>query len=393
MTEIVLVIFWLSLAMLFYAQAGYPLLMALASRRHGEIVESPTRWPRVSLIIPAYNEQGVLAAKLENTLQIDYPSGQLEILVASDGSDDGTVEIARSFESRGVNVLAFAKRRGKASVLNDAASRATGELLCLCDANVLFRPNALRRLVARFQDDGVGAVSGEVRLSSQDSDFGAGESMYYRIERAVQRGESSVGSMMGVDGGMYLVRRELYQPLPPETILDDFAVSMNVIRQGKRVVYEPRAVADENATPSARQEFRRRVRIAAGAVQSLRRRHFPPARRPVEAWQFVSHKLLRWAGPALLPLLLLSNGLLWNAGVGYRVALGGQVFVYALAAAGMLSLRIRQTQPGGVAFYFVMSHAAMSVGLLKGALNRQRVTWAKAERGRHDAALETARPN
>ncbi|MFH1919987.1 MAG: glycosyltransferase family 2 protein, partial [Planctomycetota bacterium] len=390
-------IFWISVALLSYVHVGYPALAALAAwvaRNRGKGSErGRDDKPTLSFVIPAYNEDRVLAAKLENALAMDYPEGRLEILVASDGSSDRTVEIARGFEDRGVRVLAFAERRGKASVLNDAVEAATGEVLCLCDANVMFRPDAIRRLVACLEDPGVGAASGDVRLASEESNFGEGENAYYRIERAVQLGESRIGSMMGVDGGMYVLRRELFRPLPPDTILDDFVTSMRVIQQGKRIVYEPTAIAAENGTPLARQEFRRRVRVTAGAVQCFKRGDWPPLSRPIELWQFVSHRAFRWAGPVWLVILLISSAMLWNGGVIYRVAFVGQVLVYFLAAVGTFSVRFRETRIGGITFYFVMSHVAMAIGLVKGLFNRQPVAWNRTERSKIVTSTEANASN
>jgi len=378
------ILFWSTVAICIYTQMVYPLLMylfaILPKRSHRVASTDATALPSVTLIIPAYNEELVIAEKLENALALDYPAESLEIIVASDGSDDGTVDIAGRFESRGVKLLPFEGRRGKASVINDAISAASGSVVCLCDANVMFEAGALKKLVERFADSEVGAVSGEVRLASDESNFGQGESAYYGIERLVQQGESEFGSLIGVDGGMYALRRELFEPLPPDTVLDDFVIAMQVIRRGKRVVYEPEAVATENGTELARQEFRRRVRVSAGAAQALKRGDWPPLVRPIEFWQFVSHKLLRWLGPAMLIVLLASNVLLWNQGVVYRVTGLGQVLLYALAALATFSLRFRNTRVGGVVFYFVLSHVAMIPGLIKGFLSRQQGTWTRTER-------------
>lgn len=380
MSSMWFILFWVSVAVLVYAQVGYPLLARLAALcvRRRTPVPSGAK-PRVSVIIPAYNEQRCLRAKLENTQDLEYPSDRLEIVVASDGSTDATVDIARSFEPR-IRLLEFPARRGKASVLNDAARVATGEVLCLCDANVMFHPDALAKLVARLQDPRVGAASGDVQLISDESDFGEGEKLYYRIERRLQLDESKLGSMMGVDGGMYVVRRELFQTLPHDTILDDFVTTMRVIQQGKRVVYEPTAVATENGTPTAREEFQRRVRVSAGAAQVVKRGECPPLSRPVELWQLLSHKLVRWSGPLFLVTLLISSLCLLKAGRVYQIALAAQVLAYGLALASAFSLKLRKTGPGGVAFYFAMSHVAMGFGLSKGFLNLQDVAWTRTAR-------------
>jgi cellulose synthase/poly-beta-1,6-N-acetylglucosamine synthase-like glycosyltransferase len=373
-------IFVISLAVLAYAHVAYPALCGLLGVGRYCSPRAPTRWPRVTLVIPAHNEAVVLRAKLQNALAIDYPAELLEIIVANDGSSDATAQIAREFASGGVQQLDFSQRRGKASVVNDAVARAAGQILCLCDANVMFRPDALRLLVARLEDPTLGAVTADVRLASNESNFGQGESLYYRVERALQLGESRIGSLMGVDGGMYVLRRELYRPLPPDTILDDFVISMHVVKAGYRVAYEPAAVADENGTPLAIQEFRRRVRVAAGAVQVLKRGDFPGWRQPVAFWQFVSHKLLRWMGPAWLAMLLISNAALAFQAPSFAWFLGAQLAFYAVAVAAAAWLPMRRTKPGGIAFYFAMSHAAMVVGTVKGMLNRQRVTWKQAAR-------------
>lgn len=372
--------FWFAFLALIYVQIGYPLLMALLAWLPGRLKAVDNEMPTVTLIIPAFNEEIVAEAKIKNALQIDYPKDRLEIIFASDASSDRTIEIAGEFEAQGVRLLTFSERRGKPSVVNDAVAISKGEILLLCDANVMFRPDALRRLVERLADPEVGAVTGDVRLDSHEANFGQGESLYYKIERMIQLGESRVGSIMSVDGGMYVIRRNLFYALPPDALNEDFTNTMRVIQQGKRVVYEPAAVATENATPTARQEFRRRARVTAGAIGSLKRGERPPLRRPIECWQFVSHKLLRWVGPLFLAITLISSANLWNHGVVYKVAVLGQVVLYGVALVATFSIGFRETGFGGVTFYFVMSHVAIAWGLIKGFMQMPRVTWTKPDR-------------
>ncbi|MDH3718322.1 MAG: glycosyltransferase family 2 protein [Planctomycetota bacterium] len=375
-------VFWISLGLLVYMLLGYPLILLVVRRlrRRRSVPAEPEELPTVTCIIPAHNEERVLQAKLENALALDYPRDRLEIVVASDGSADRTVEIAQSFAPRGVRVLEFSARRGKASVLNDACAEATGQVLCLCDANVMFQRDALQHLVRPLDDTQVGAVTGVVLLASEESNFGEGESFYYLLERAVQLAESDVGSLMGVDGGMYVIRRELFQALPAETILDDFAISMQAVRNGQRVVYQPLARATESGTPTATQEFRRRLRMAAGTVQILKWGYFPRLRQPVLLWQFLSHKLVRWVGPWLLLTLLLANIALWSAGPFFQGLLVAQLAVYATALVAAVYVPLRGTRVTGVVFYFVMSQFAMALGVIRGLLNLQKVTWVQAER-------------
>ena len=302
------VCFVVTIALLSYVYFGYPLLLVITSClvRAGQKREEYRDLPFVTLVIPAYNEELVLQRKLENAIGLEYPSDRFEIFVGDDHSHDKTAEIATSFESSGVKLFSFPNRRGKASVLNDLVSAANGEFVLLCDANVMFQRDAVNRLVGSMSDD-VGAVSGDVRLKSEDASFGSGESLYYWFERRLQQWESKIGSLMGVDGGMYLLRKNLFKPLPSDTILDDFVISMRVIKQGKKVVYEPSAIATENATPFATTEFRRRKRMSAGAAQSLIRGECPQPFRPIQFWQYLSHKFLRWMVPVLLLVLLTSS--------------------------------------------------------------------------------------
>ncbi|QDU36083.1 Poly-beta-1,6-N-acetyl-D-glucosamine synthase [Maioricimonas rarisocia] len=375
-------LFWLTLGVTLYAYMIYPLLLwSLSALRKAHAWGESAALPGIAIVIPAHNEEAVLKAKLENALSLDYPADKLEIIVASDGSRDGTVRIGRTFEDRGVRLLDFAKRRGKASVLNDAVAATKSELLCLCDANVMFAPDALKRLVACLRTEGVGAATGDVRLSSEDSDFSQGEGLYYRIERAMQVGESVLGTTICVDGGMYVMRRELFRPLRPDTILDDFVTSLNIIRQGYRIVYVPEAVATENATPCWKQEFRRRIRVTTGAAQVLFRGDWPrPWQQPIACFEFVSHKLLRWIGPFLLLAVLVTNVAVADSGPVYLSLLIGQMLFYGLAALGWLSAAAREFAPVGVPFYFTMSHCAVAVGLLKGLFVKQQGTWERTPR-------------
>lgn len=374
-----LLLIFVSAGTLFYTHVFYTLINATACLLLRPAIRSGDKLPSVSLIIPAYNEERVIVAKLQNALKINYPHDLLEIIVASDGSTDRTVDLASNFISDGVKILEL-EPHGKASAINSAVTQSRGEVLCLCDANVLFHPDALKNMVRHFSDPQIGAVSGNVRLASEQSDFEAGETTYYRFERLIYQGESILGSMIGVDGGMYVMRRDLFVDLPPHTLVDDLMNAMRVIRQGKRVVYEPSALAWENGTPSWRDEFRRRVRITQGAVQSILNRAYPPLSRPIELWQYISHKLLRWMGPFWLLLLLISNAGVWSSGLFYQSAMLAQLGFYGLAAAAWLSPWLRQTSPAGIAFFITMSHVAMLLGWWQALVSQPSGRWAHTPR-------------
>ena len=377
-------VFWTTALVLGYIYAGYPLLLCLGHclRRQTDRKqdEGPTVLPRVSLVIPAFNEEEVLREKLQNAFELDYPWEKFEVLVGDDCSADKTVSIARAFENQGLRLYAFPCRRGKASVVNDLIACAEGEVIMLCDANVMFSADALLRLVQQLGRTDVGAVTGVVQIRSEDCNFGKGESFYYKWERAIQGWEGTVGSLMGVDGGMYVLRKELFWPLPSDTILDDFVISMRVIKAGKKVVFEPTARATENATPHAAAEFRRRVRVSSGAVQSVFRGDFPSPLQVVEFWQYFSHKLLRWLMPLWVLVLFTTNVFLWNEGNLYRFTLISQLFAYSVAAIGTVSVQARGTTLCGIAFYTAMSFVAMAVGTARGLFWRQTGIWSKTER-------------
>jgi cellulose synthase/poly-beta-1,6-N-acetylglucosamine synthase-like glycosyltransferase len=308
----------------------------------------------------------------------------LQIVVASDGSDDGTNAIVEEYAAQGVELRAFPVRAGKISVLNETIPDARGEIVVLCDANVMFRHDAVQRLLAHFTDPAVGAVTGDVRIQSEDAPFGEGEGLYYIYERFIQLQESALGSTVTVDGGMYAIRKKLFRQLPPDTILDDFIIGMNVALAGYRVVYDPSAVATENATVDVRQEFRRKVRIVAGAFRELLRGHgVPRLRQPQLLWSYVSHKLLRWLVPWCLIAILVSSALLFSRESSRTLAAGLlliQIAFYVCALVGATRPNSRWPAVIGVPFYFCMVNVAAWLGSLRGLLGIEQVTWRKASR-------------
>ena len=375
------------LGLCLYAYLAFPpivwLLSILFGRRHrAEEIE-----PTVTLLIPAHNEAGVIREKIENSLALDYPAERLQIRVVSDGSDDGTDDIVAEYESRGVELQRVEVRGGKPNALNLAVPEARGDILVLCDANTLFARDAVRRLSRHFADERVGAVTGDVRLTSADVAYGEGESLFYRLERFIQRCESRWWTVIGVDGGMYAVRRELYVANRPDTLIDDFVIAMNVARAGRRVVYDPQAVATEDAVEDRAQEFRRRTRTTAGGFQTLfEGRGRPKWNQPALWWGYLSHKVLRWISPFLLLALLAGNVAAVAAGPAnvwrWDLCLGLlllQGLFYALAAVGA-ALGGRLPRILCVPYYFCLTNAAALAGFFKWLFRLQPVTWSHADR-------------
>ncbi|MFU8858675.1 MAG: glycosyltransferase family 2 protein [Deferrisomatales bacterium] len=376
-------IFWLCLLALAYVYAGYPLLLWVIPKRdvaaRRDVPDS--QCPTVSLVIAAYNEEAVIEEKVRNALALDYPRNRLEVWVASDGSTDGTNAILTRYEEQGVKVHYVSPRGGKTRALNLTVPLTSGDVLVFSDANAMYRPDAIRKLVRHFAEPAVGGVTGDVQLQNEDVSFGQSEGLYYRYERYIQLMESRFHSIVGVDGAMYAIRRELFVSPSRNIILDDFVISMTVAAQGYRVLYDPDAVATESATPDAAQEFRRKVRISAGAAQAIRQGEGLPR---WGQWRlllcYLSHKVLRWLSPFFLLGLLLSNVHLLSRGGGYGFFLVAQLACYGAALAGVRRSRGRMRPWIQVPFFFSLQNAAYLVGIVKGLLVEQAGTWERTGR-------------
>ncbi|HUB06407.1 MAG TPA: glycosyltransferase family 2 protein [Myxococcales bacterium] len=324
--------------------------------------------PTVSMVVAAHDEEAVLRQKLENCLALQHPRDRLEILVGSDGSTDGTEAIARAYAFRGV-VLSSAPRAGKASVLNRLVPLARGEIVVLSDANTFLAKDALRRLLVHFEDPAVGAVCGQLKL------HGAGEeSAYWLYESLVKLYEGKLGCVLGANGGLYAVRRRLYRPLPADTITDDFVIPMRLLASGHRVVYEPAAVAFEEAGATAA-EFKRRARIGAGNLQALGflRALWRGPRRGVAA-AFLFHKLVRWLGPLWLTVALAGSLVLWSSPF-FRGVLLVQLACYAAALWGSRPHPGRLGRACALAHHFVAMNVALAVGAWRYLRGAQSAAW------------------
>src|ERR1700722_10766719 len=253
------IVFWLSILMAGYAYTGYPIaLLLLRLFIHRKVHKQPIE-PSVTLVIPAYNESRVIGAKIRNVASLDYPANKLEVLVASDGSSDDTVKVAQGLSDGGhVRVLAFAQNRGKISVLNDAVRAARGEIIVFSDASAILKSDSIRQLVANFADPEVGAVGGTYRIErASEAPLGPQEGIYWRYETFLKIQESGLSSTLGGHGQILGVRKTLYPYPGPGTINDDFLIALRILASGFRVVYEPQAVAIEEAREMV--GFQRRV--------------------------------------------------------------------------------------------------------------------------------------
>lgn len=378
MRGVLIILFWLSAIAVAWTYVGYPLFIMLLARWRLRPHQRADILPTVSLIIPAYNEESVIRQKLENVLDLDYPPEQLEIIVVADGSTDRTVEIAESFADRRVRLLFQPERQGKIAAMNRAVPYARGEILVFSDANAMLDPLSLRALVRNFADPQVGCVSGEKRVGTDRRVQAQGESLYWRYESGIKRAESLVNTSIGAVGEFFAIRRELYYPLREDSIIEDFVLSMQLVMEGWRVIYEPEAVAWEEASPTLRAEWERRARMCAGGFQSIGRlrRLFSP-RYAFVAFQFLSHKVLRWLAPFLMALIWLSALALSSFAI-YRWLFWLQTAFFTLAfLGGLLAVKGWQWRPLWLLFYFCFANATALGGLWRYVMGRQNVTWKK----------------
>jgi len=393
------IVFWASAGLIVYAYIGYPVVLFVLSSASQMIRDlrfifnradrrtfhrTEEDWPGVSIVIAAYNEEDVIAARIENCLALDYPRERLEILVGSDGSTDATNQIVASYADRGVKLANFTDRGGKISVLNRLVPMATHEFVLLSDANTMYDPGAARHLVKHFADKDVGAVEGELTYQSLSPDH-KGETTYWRYEVMLKFMENKLGAILGAHGAIYAIRKSLFSPVPGNTIVDDFVIPLKIAEKGYKRIYSPEARAFEHTAPSLKAELVRRERIAAGNFQAILMlwRLLNPLRGYI-AFTFFSHKILRWTAPFFMLSALAANvalAVLGPRGGLYTWLLVPQIAFYATAWLGSwpgLWPRIRRLC--ATQYYFVSMNVAMFRGFIKFVRGSQQVTWKKIKR-------------
>ena len=352
-------LFWAAAGLLLYEYLLFPLLLFVRSRLVRRPYEAADHLPSVTLIVCAHNEASGITEKLENIRQLDYPTERLEVIVASDGSTDGTNERVQAHADR-VRLLSL-PRRGKIQTLNSAVSEARGQILVFSDANSIYAPDAVRALVRPFAAPEIGGVAGDQRYvaATKAAERGDGERAYWSLDRRLKQWQSLSGSVTSATGAIHAIRRDLYREVP-SSVTDDFWISTNVVAQGKRVVFANDAVAFEPAAPSSDLEFQRKVRVMTRGLRGvwLMRSLLNPRRYGFYSLQFLSHKLLRRLLFLPLGILLVASPLLWNHGLLYQMATVGQGAFYGLAAASMWLPRAGRARLLALPFYFCMVNAA-----------------------------------
>jgi len=379
-------LFWVLLGLVGYTYVGYGLILLLLvriKRIFGPVttLDDPATWPAVTLVVPCFNEKAVLREKLENTRQLDYPSDRLSVLFITDGSTDGSEQLLAEYPE--VTCLHRPIRAGKSAAENRAMQYVQTPYVVFCDANTWLNPEAIKRMVRHYQDPKVGGVSGEKRVKMDGTTEAEGEGLYWKYESTLKRWDSELWSLVGAAGELVSFRTDLFESLEEDTILDDFVQSMRIAKKGYRFLYEPEAYAMESSSAHFSEEFKRKVRIAAGGWQAMARLGFVlnPFQQPLLSWMYVSHRVLRWSISAFaLPVLLMLNVILAPYGAPFLFLLVAQMGFYALAVLGWIDARKGKKGPGYVPFYFCFMNYAVIAGFFRWLNKRQSAVWERAQR-------------
>lgn len=385
-------LFWISLATIVYAYIGYPLLMWFISFFVAQAkleLPSKEKLPKVTLFVTAFNEELFVDAKMQNSLSLNYPKDKLDIVWVTDGSDDNTNELLKKYPE--AKVYFEPERRGKVHAMNRGMSLVEGDLVIFSDGNTTLGKDTVMEMVKKFQDEKVGCVAGEKRIELNEFDDAAssGEGIYWKYESWLKKLDGKVGSCIGAAGELFAVRKALFTPVNTQAILDDFMISMRLAMNGYRVAYADKAFAIEKASADVGEEMKRKIRIAAGSIQTLI--WLLPLLNIFQygllSFQFISHKVFRWV---VVPLtlwfaLFLNIELVWHGSMGnpmiYQVLLVLQLAFYAFVLLGKAfehkSIKMRFLF---VPYYFFMANWAMWLGLRRYLSGKQSVNWERAKR-------------
>lgn len=385
------ILFWISIAVIFYTFFGYGILLFLLVRLRrffmGKriIPENDALLPTLTVIVAAYNEEDFIAEKIKNTLALRYAEDKINYIFVTDGSTDRTPEIVSQFSQ--ISLLHVAARSGKIAAIDKAMKKVETEIVTFTDANTFLNQDALLNICRHFSDPSVGAVAGEKRVHIEEkANATAGEGFYWKYESKLKTWDSELYSTVGAAGELFSIRTNLYNPVKPDTVLDDFMISMLIAKQGYRIVYEPEAWAAESGTQNIAQELKRKIRIAAGGIQSIVRLKalINPFRYPLLSFQYISHRVLRWTVTPffMIAALVLNVALVYSAEKNlYRALLILQVMFYTLSLTGWLlekkELRIKLLF---IPYYFVMMNFAVVAGIQRYCFSGQSAVWEKAKR-------------
>ena len=389
-------LFWILFIVVSYTFIGYAVLLWLlvhikrAFVKKAEGHNADNELPRVCLFVTAYNEKYFVAAKVENSFHLNYPKDKIQYLWLTDGSDDGTPELLKEYPE--IQVKHLPERKGKVHAMNRGVKYVEGQIIIFSDCNTILNKDSILEIVRQFNNPNVGCVAGEKRIIDQKDDNAAasGESLYWRFESCIKKMDAELNSSVGAAGELFAVRSELYEEIESNTILDDFIISLRIAQKGYKIAYAPNAYASETASANVTEELKRKIRIAAGGVQSIFR--MPALLNPFRfgwlSFQYFSHKVLRWTvAPFSLFGLVFVNFLILlqknNLAVFsfYSLFFYTQILLYFIAFGGwLIGNRKIKSKFLFVPYYFVVMNYASIAGIFRFFIGKQKVTWDKSKR-------------
>lgn len=386
------IIFWLAVGIVCYTFVGYGVILYFLVKLKRLVIppyiihDTPSIYPTVTLLVAAYNEADIIAAKIENTLELDYPDELLQLIFITDGSDDDTPAIVGGYSR--ITLLHQPERRGKMAAIKRAMTHVQGEITVFTDGNTFLNPEAVKQLVKHYQNPKVGAAAGEKRIKIDHTAdaSAAGEGFYWKYESKLKQLDYAFYSNVGAAGELFSIRTALYPPVETDTIIDDHMIAMRIAEKGFIIAYEPGAYAMETASENTKEELKRKIRIAAGGLQSILRlpRAASPFHYPLLTFQYVSHRVLRWTiVPFLLPLIFILNGILAAKGVGtgYVILFAMQILFYGMSIIGwLLEGRRVRVKLFFVPYYFCLMNYAVVAGIFRYLRGNQAAAWEKSKR-------------
>lgn len=392
------IIFWLLLFIVFYAYLGYGVLLyfmvkmkRIFGKKSNRIVSTDYE-PEVTLFVAAYNEKDYVDAKVQNSFELEYPRNKIRQVWITDGSDDGTPELLRKYADQGVEVYHLDARGGKIGAMNRGMQFVQTPIVIFSDGNTMLGKESVRRIVNLFSNPKVGCVSGEKRIYNKEKEAAAGtEGIYWKYESKLKKWDAELYSVVGAAGELFSIRTELFEHVEKDTLLDDFIISLRVAMKGYTIQYDPEAYAIETSSASVKEELKRKVRIAAGGIQSIIRLKalLNIFKYGLLSFQYISHRVLRWTiAPFALPLLFLINLILFvNAGFDnfsnvYVWLFYGQLLFYIMAKVGwFLEHHAIRVKVLFVPYYFFIMNWAVFLGIKRYFKGSQSVNWERAKRG------------
>ena len=383
--------FWTGVTIVMYTYLGYGLILLIISKIKKpfalQLYQTDSELPSVTILIPAYNEDQLLEEKIRNTQALDYPADKLHIAFVTDGSTDNSPKIIK--QHAGITLFHSSERKGKIHAVNRVMKMISTPIIVFCDANTLLNSLAIKNIVRHYQDANVGGVAGEKRIFKKTADnaSGAGEGLYWKYESFLKKKDSDINSVVGAAGELFSIRTSLYEEPAEDMIIEDFYMSLRIAARGYRFVYEPESFATEAASASVKEEWKRKVRICAGAFQAMGKLIYllNPFKYGLLSFQYLSHRVLRWTlAPISLLVILLSNlALAFFGSPIYIATLSLQILFYCIAYLGYLNQDKDISLKGFfVPYYFTVMNLAVYAGLTRFIKGKQSVVWEKAERAK-----------